>query len=110
MAARAVNPMAQCGRSAALPASVLDLGIGPQVNASWALQLLQMMEAISGRSSFGIKEMMRSGYEARGPPQPALLALLSLFCGARRGLACSRRSCCAAGAGRAVAAELCGAV
>ena len=68
VAARAVNPMEQYGRNAGLAASVLDLGIGPQINASWMLQGLTAVEALSG-TQFGLKEIMRSGFEAR-PTSP----------------------------------------
>ena len=56
--------MGQYGRSAGLPASVLDLGIGPQINAAWVLQGLTVVEAVGG-AQFGLKEMTRSGFEAR---------------------------------------------
>ena len=59
-----MNPVGQHGRSAGLPASVLDLGIGPQINAAWMLQGLTVVEA-AGAAQFGLKEMTRSGFEAR---------------------------------------------
>lgn len=75
-----MNPREQYGRNAGLPASVLDLGIGPQINASWMLQGLTVVEAAVGDTKFGLKEMMRSGFEARpiGPccAAGALLARL----------------------------------
>ena len=64
VAKRAVNPMEQYGRNVGLPASVLDLGIGPQINASWMLQGLTVVEAVGG-TKFGVKEAMRSGFEVR---------------------------------------------
>ena len=64
--------MEQYGRNAGLPASVLDLGIGPQINASWMLQGLMAMEAV-GDAKFGLKETMRSGFEAR-PTGPCCAA------------------------------------
>ena len=59
-----MSPMGQYGRNAGLPANVLDLGIGPQINAQWMLQGLMVVEAVSG-SQLGLKEITRSGFEAR---------------------------------------------